>query len=103
MGPVAEARAAVGAVTIVCAVRWYLRDSLSYHEGQELLAERGYAPVTRPLTLSAVLCAGVSGVGLAHLKRTTKSWRVNETYAQAKAECAGQGTSLAGDRRQGGS
>ena len=26
---------------IVCAVRWYLRYSLSYREVQELLAERG--------------------------------------------------------------
>jgi transposase, IS6 family len=70
---------------ILCAVRWYLRYSLSYREVQELLVERGlaidhttvwrwvqrYAPEfeerTRP-----------------HLKPTKKSWRVDETYVRVK-------------------
>ena len=70
---------------ILCAVRWYLRYSLSYREVQELLEERDlrvdhttvwrwvqrYAPEldqrTRP-----------------HLKPTNKSWRVDETYVRIR-------------------
>jgi len=66
---------------ILCAVRWYLRYSLSYRDVQELLVERGlevdhttvwrwvqrYAPELEERTRP-------------HLKPTNKSWRVDETY-----------------------
>ena len=72
-------------VIIVCAVRWYLRYSLSYRDVQELLAERGlsvshttfwrwiprYAPeLNRRLRT--------------HLKPTNRSWRIDETYICVK-------------------
>ena len=70
---------------ILCAVRWYLRYSLSYREVQELLTERGleidhttvwrwvqrYAPELEERTRP-------------HLKPTNKSWRVDETYVRIK-------------------
>ena len=70
---------------IVCAVRWYLRYSLSYREVQELLVERGleidhttvwrwvqrYAPELEERTRP-------------HLKATNKSWRVDETYVRTR-------------------
>jgi transposase-like protein len=70
---------------ILCAVRWYLRYSLSYRDVQELLVERGleidhttvwrwaqrYAPELEERTRP-------------HLKPTNKSWRVDETYVRVK-------------------
>jgi transposase-like protein len=70
---------------ILCAVRWYLRYSLSYRDIQELLVERGldidhttvwrwvqrYAPELEERTRP-------------HLKPTNKSWRVDETYVRVK-------------------
>lgn len=70
---------------ILCAVRWYLRYSLSYREVQELLVERGleidqttvwrwvqrYAPELEERTRP-------------HLKPTNKSWRVDERYVRVK-------------------
>jgi transposase-like protein len=70
---------------ILCAVRWYLRYSLSYRDIQELLVERGldidhttvwrwvqrYAPELEEQTRP-------------HLKPTNKSWRVDETYVRVK-------------------
>src|SRR5437762_11676346 len=70
---------------ILCAVRWYLRYSLSYRDVQELLVERGlkidhttvwrwvqhYAPELEERTRP-------------HLKSTNKSWRVDETYVRIK-------------------
>ena len=66
---------------IVCAVRWYLRFSLSYRDVEELLVERGlradhtsvwrwvqrYAPVLNRRCRR-------------ELKPTNGSWRVDETY-----------------------
>src|SRR6266851_2763719 len=66
---------------IVCAVRWYLRFSLSYQDVEELLVERGlpadhttiwrwvqrYAPELHPRCRR-------------ELKPTNGSWRVEETY-----------------------
>ena len=71
---------------ILCAVRWYLRYSLSYREVEELLVERGleidhttvwrwvqrYAPELEERTRP-------------HLKATNKSWRVDETYVSIRA------------------
>ena len=71
---------------ILCAVRWYLRYSLSYRDVQELLVERGleidhttvwrwvqhYAPELEERTRP-------------RLKPTNKSWRVDETYVSFRA------------------
>src|SRR2546430_13445079 len=70
---------------ILCAVRWYLRYSLSYRDVQELLIERGveidhttvwrwvqhYAPELEERTRP-------------HLKSTNKSWRGAGTYGRIK-------------------
>lgn len=70
---------------ILCAVRWYLRYSLSHPDVQEFLVERGldidhttvwrwvqrYAPELEERTRP-------------HLKPTNKSWRVDETYVRVK-------------------
>jgi len=70
---------------ILCAVRWYLRYSLSLRDVEELLAERGLEVdhtrsgvrfnVTVPNWSSG--CAFISS-------RRTKSWRVDETYIRVK-------------------
>src|SRR5260370_5197478 len=72
---------------ILMAVGWYLRFSLSYRDVEELLQERGmsadhvtvwrwvqrYAPeLDRRLR--------------SHLKPTSKSWRVDETYIRVKGK-----------------
>jgi IS6 family transposase len=70
---------------ILCAVRWYLRYSLSLRDVEELFAERGlatdhttiwrwmqrYAPELEPQLRR-------------QLKPTNKSWRVEETYIQVQ-------------------
>jgi transposase-like protein len=70
---------------IICAVRWYLRYSLSYREGQELLAERGinvdHSTIWRWVQRYAPELAFRHR---AHLKATNKSWRVDETYVRVK-------------------
>lgn len=70
---------------IVCAVRWYLRYSLSYREVQELLAERGinvdHSTIWRWVQRYAPELALRQR---AHLKPTNKSWRVDETYVGVK-------------------
>ena len=72
---------------IVCAVRWYLRYSLSYREVQELLAERGinvdHSTIWRWVQRYAPELALRQR---AHLKPTNKSWRVDETYVRVKGE-----------------
>src|ERR1700687_2838939 len=70
---------------ILCAVRWYLRSSLSLREVEEWLAERGLAAdhttiwrwVQRygPELEQRLRC---------HLKPTNKSWRVDETYIRVQ-------------------
>ena len=66
---------------ILCAVRWYLRYSLSLRDVEELLAERGLAAD------HTTVWRWVQRYGPAleqrlrrHLKPTNKSWRVDETY-----------------------
>src|SRR3981189_3771914 len=70
---------------ILCAVRWYLRYSLSLRDVEELLTERGlqadhttiwrwvqrYGPELEQRLRS-------------HLKPTNKSWRVDETYIRVQ-------------------
>jgi transposase-like protein len=70
---------------ILCAVRWYLRYSLSLRDVEELLEERGlrvdHTTVWRwvqryaPELEQRLRC---------HLKPTNKSWRVDETYIRVK-------------------
>jgi IS6 family transposase len=70
---------------ILCAVRWYLRYSLSLRDVEELLEERGlrvdHTTVWRwvqryaPELDQRLRC---------HLKPTNKSWRVDETYIRVK-------------------
>jgi len=70
---------------ILCAVRWYLRYSLSLRDVEELLEERG-------LNLHhTTIWRWVQYYGpeleqrlRQHLKPTNKSWRVDETYVRVK-------------------
>ena len=74
---------------IVCAVRWYLRYSLSYREVQELLAERGINVDHSTIWRWVQRYAPELGLRQrAHLKPTNKSWRVDETYVRARASGA---------------
>ena len=70
---------------ILCAVRWYLRYSLSFRDIEELLRERGLE------TDHTTIWRWVQRYGPAleerlrrHLKPTNKSWRVDETYVRVK-------------------
>ena len=70
---------------ILCAVRWYLRYSLSFRDVEELLGERGLK------TDYTTIWRWVQRYGpeleerlRRHLKPTNKSWRVDETYIRVK-------------------
>ena len=70
---------------IVCAVRWYLRYSLSLRDVEELLSERGLEAD------HTTIWRWVQRYGpeleerlRRHLKPTNKSWRVDETYVRVK-------------------
>ena len=70
---------------ILCAVRWYLRYSLSYRDVEELLEERGLEAD------HTTVWRWVQRYGpeweqrmRRHLKPTNKSWRVDETYIRVK-------------------
>jgi len=72
---------------ILCAVRWYLRYSLSLRDVEELLAERGLAAD------HTTIWRWVQRYGpeleqrlRRHLKPTNKSWRVDETYIRVKGQ-----------------
>ena len=70
---------------ILCAVRWYLRYSLSLRDVEELLEERGlevdHTTVWRWVQrYSPELEQRLRH----HLKPTSKSWRVDETYVRVK-------------------
>jgi transposase, IS6 family len=70
---------------ILCAVRWYLRYSLSLRDVEELLAERGLA-ADHTTIWRWVQCYGPEFEQRLrrHLKPTNKSWRVDETYIKVK-------------------
>ncbi len=74
---------------IVCAVRWYLRYSLSYREVQELLVERGirvdHSTIWRWVQRYA---PELELRQREYLKPTNKSWRVDETYVKSRASGA---------------
>ena len=70
---------------ILCAVRWYLRYSLSLRDVEELLAERGLEAD------HTTIWRWVQRYGpeleerlRRHLRSTNKSWRVDETYIRLK-------------------
>ena len=66
---------------ILCAVRWYLRYSLSLRDVEELLEERGLN-VDHTTVWRWVQCYSpeLEQRLRRHLKPTDKSWRVDETY-----------------------
>jgi transposase-like protein len=70
---------------ILCAVRWYLRCSLSLRDVEELLDERGLEAD------HTTIWRWVQRYGpelqqrlRRHLKPTNKSWRVDEIYVRVK-------------------
>ena len=70
---------------ILCAVRWYLRYSLSFRDVEELFRERGLEAD------HTTIWRWVQRYGpeleerlRRHLKPTNKSWRVDETYVRVK-------------------
>ena len=70
---------------ILCAVRWYLRYSLSYREVQELLEERGVHVDHSTIWRCVQRFAPELDLRLRpHLKPTNLSWRVDETYVRVK-------------------
>ena len=70
---------------ILCAVRWYLRYSLSLRNVEELLEERGL-DVDHTTVWRWVQDYGpeLEQRLRRHLKPTNKSWRVDETYLRVK-------------------
>ena len=70
---------------ILCAVRWYLRYSLSFRDVEELLRERGLEAD------HTTIWRWVQRYGpeleerlRRHLKPTNRSWRVDDTYVRVK-------------------
>ena len=70
---------------ILCAVRWYLRYSLSLRDVEELLEERGLeADHTTVWRWVQRYSPELEQRLRRHLKPTNKSWRVDETYVRVK-------------------
>jgi IS6 family transposase len=70
---------------ILCAVRWYLRYSLSLRNVEELLIERGLgADHTTVWRWVQRYAPEFERRMRRHLKSTNKSWRVDETYVRVK-------------------
>src|SRR5204862_6172474 len=70
---------------ILCAVRWYLRYSLSLRDVEELLEERGLeADHTTVWRWVQRYGPELEQRLRRHLKPTNKSWRVDETYIRVK-------------------
>jgi transposase, IS6 family len=70
---------------ILCAVRWYLRYSLSLRDVEELLQERGLKADHTPVWRWVQGYAPELEQRLRrYLKPTNKSWRVDETYIRVK-------------------
>jgi transposase, IS6 family len=79
---------------ITCAVGWYLRFSLSYRNVEELLTERGLtADHTTVWRWVQRYAPELNKRCRRELKRTNRSWRVDETYVRVKGKghiCTGQ-------------
>src|SRR5450631_1336688 len=72
-------------VLILCAVRWYLRYSLSLRNVEELLDERGLqADHTTVWRWVQRYAPELEQRLRRHLKPTNKSWRVDETYVRVQ-------------------
>src|ERR1700688_4986142 len=70
---------------ILCAVRWYLRYSLSLRDVEELFAERGLQADHTTIWRWVQRYAPVLERRLRHhLKPTNRSWRVDETYIRVQ-------------------
>jgi IS6 family transposase len=71
---------------ILCAVRWYLRYSLSLRDVEELLQERCLEVVDHTTVWRWVqrYAPELDQRLRRHLKPTNKSWRVDETYVKVK-------------------
>src|ERR1035437_6732943 len=70
---------------ILCAVRWYLRYSLSLRDVEELLEERGLeADHTTVWRWVQRYSPELEQRLRRYLKPTNKSWRVDETYVRVK-------------------
>jgi transposase-like protein len=70
---------------ILCAVRWYLRYSLSLRDVEELLEERGLkADHTTVWRWVQRYASELEQRLRRYLKPTNKSWRVDETYIRVK-------------------
>ena len=70
---------------ILCAVRWYLRYSLSLRDVEELLTERGLeADHTTIWRWVQRYGPELEQQMRRHFKPTNKSWRVDETYVRVK-------------------
>jgi hypothetical protein len=70
---------------ILCAVRWYLRYSLSLRDVEELLEERGlYVDHTTVWRWVQDYGPELEQRLRRHRKPTNKSWRVDETYLRVK-------------------
>src|ERR1022692_2589006 len=70
---------------ILCAVRWYLRYSLSLRDVEELLEERGLeADHTTVWRWVQRYGPELEQRLRRYLKPTNKSWRVDETYVRVK-------------------
>jgi transposase, IS6 family len=68
---------------ILCAVRWYLRYSLSFRDVEKLLTERGLdADHTTIWRWVQRYGPELEQRLRRHLKPTNKSWRVDETYVR---------------------
>jgi IS6 family transposase len=71
---------------ILCAVRWYLRYSLSLRDVEELLAERGMEADHTTIRRWVERYGPELQQRLRpHLKPTNKSWRVDETYIRVQS------------------
>ena len=75
-----------GQIILLC-VRWYLRYCLSYRDLEEMMAERGLK-----VDYTTIYCwvqqyaPELEKRCKPHLKQTTDSWRVDETYIKVKGE-----------------
>ncbi len=72
---------------ILLCVRWYLRYALSYRDLEEMRQERGLAVDHSTLCRWVLRYApDLDRRGRPHLKPTTDSWRVDETYIRVKGQ-----------------
>lgn len=68
-------------------VRWYLRYALSYRDLEEMLAERGLSVAhTTIFRWGQAYAPEIDKRIHPHLKPTTDSWRVDETYVKVKGQ-----------------